>query len=110
MKTIKPFELESLLARRTVTLLDVRRKTDFDNAATQLPGSTWKDPERIADWCGEFPEDRDVVVYCVRGGSVSNSVVDRLQSAGVRARFVEGGIEAWTQSGGATVPKTATPP
>jgi rhodanese-related sulfurtransferase len=40
------------------------------------------------------------VVYCVRGGSVSNSVVDRLQAAGVKARYIEGGIEAYKAAGG----------
>ena len=90
-------------------LLDVRRKADLDLATTQLPGALWKDPESIADWCGELPKDREVVIYCMRGGSVSNSVVDKLQAQGVQARYVEGGIEAWTQSGGATVPKAGTP-
>jgi len=40
------------------------------------------------------------VVYCVRGGEVSNSVVDRLHAAGVKARFIEGGIEAYKAAGG----------
>jgi rhodanese-related sulfurtransferase len=41
----------------------------------------------------------------VRGGSVSNSVVDQLQAKGVKARFIEGGFEAWKSSGGETIPK-----
>jgi len=46
-----------------------------------------------------------VVIYCVRGGSVSNAVVDRLQAAGVKARFVEGGLEAYKAAGGKVVAK-----
>jgi len=46
------------------------------------------------------PRDRDVVIYCVRGGSVSNGVLDRLQAAGVKARYIEGGIEGWKTAGG----------
>ncbi len=109
MRTIKPTELKPLLVQRNLMLLDVRRKADLNLATTQLPGALWKDPELIADWCGELPKDREVVIYCVRGGSVSNSVVDRLQVQGVQARFIEGGIEAWAQSGGVTVPKTGAP-
>jgi rhodanese-related sulfurtransferase len=41
----------------------------------------------------------------VRGGSVSNSVVDQLQAKGVKARFIEGGFEAWKASGGETISK-----
>ncbi len=35
------------------------------------------------------------MVYCIRGGSVSNSVVDKLLAAGVSARYIEGGWEVW---------------
>jgi len=45
------------------------------------------------------------VIYCVRGGAVSNSVVDRLQAAGVKARYIEGGIEAYKAAGGKVVAK-----
>ena len=54
-----------------------------------------------------MPKDRDVVIYCVRGGSVSNSVLDRLQAAGIRARYIEGGLEGWKAAGGQTVPAGA---
>ena len=49
-----------------------------------------------------------MVLYCVRGGSVSNTVVDALQAKGVRARFIEGGIEGWKAAGGDTVNKRVT--
>ena len=46
-----------------------------------------------------------MVIYSVRGGAVSNDVMDRLQAAGVKARFIEGGLEAWKAAGGKVVPK-----
>jgi rhodanese-related sulfurtransferase len=52
-----------------------------------------------------MPRTQDVVIYCVRGGSVSNSVVDSLQAAGIKARFIEGGIEAWKAAGGKVTSK-----
>jgi rhodanese-related sulfurtransferase len=70
-----------------------------------LAGATWKDPSQIADWADSLPKDQDIVLYCVRGGSVSNSVVDTLQAKGLKARFIEGGIEGWKASGGEVIAK-----
>jgi rhodanese-related sulfurtransferase len=64
-----------------------------------LPGALRKDPEQVDAWAGDMPKDKDVVIYCVRGGSVSNTVLDVLLDKGIRARYLEGGIEAWKQSG-----------
>ena len=36
------------------------------------------DPEKVDEWGPELPRDKDVVIYCARGGSVSNKVLDRL--------------------------------
>ena len=104
-RTIKPLELKPLVENRSIVVLDVRRKSDYDSDKARLPGAQWRDPEKIAEWSASLPKDSDVVIYCVRGGSVSNSVVDHLQASGVRARFIEGGIEAWKSAGGETVPK-----
>ena len=102
-RTIKPSELRPALAN--VLVLDVRRRSDYDADTHKIPGATWKDPEQVAQWSESLPKDKDVVIYCVRGGSVSNSVVDHLQGKNLRARFIEGGIEAWKQDGGQTAPK-----
>jgi uncharacterized protein len=39
------------------------------------------------------------VVYCVRGGAVSQSAAERLAKEGLQAMFLEGGLQAWTESG-----------
>jgi rhodanese-related sulfurtransferase len=41
----------------------------------------------------------------VRGGSVSNGVVDALHAEGLNACFIEGGIEGWKAAGGKVEPK-----
>ena len=84
----------------TALVFDVRRESDYAASSEIIPGALWKNPEKIDAWIGALPRTMDVVVYCVRGGSVSNSVVDRLQAEGVKARFIEGGIEAWKAVGG----------
>jgi rhodanese-related sulfurtransferase len=102
-RTIKPDDLKRQL--HATLVLDVRRKGDHDGSPEAIPGSAWKDPEKIVEWLGTVPRDRDVVIYCVRGGSVSNSVLDQLRAAGVRARYIEGGVEGWKAAGGTVVPK-----
>ena len=52
-----------------------------------------------------MPKDKEVVIYCARGGSISNSVLDHLLGQGVKTRYIEGGIEAWKAAGGATATK-----
>ncbi len=105
-RTISPDDFKSLLATdRDAILFDVRRKGDYDADRQVIPGAIWLDPERIAQWSVDLPKDREVVLYCVRGGSVSNAVVDRLREQGVNARFIEGGIEAWKGACGATEQK-----
>ena len=55
-------------------LIDVRRASDRrESDPSAIPGAEWKDPEKVAEW-GKDLGSRDVVVYCVRGGSVSRSV------------------------------------
>ena len=102
-RSIKPQDLQFNL--KNVTIIDVRRKSDLDSDTSKLPGATWHDPEQIETWAGSLPKDKEVVLYCVRGGSVSNSVLDNLRGKGIQARFIEGGIVGWKEAGGAVVPR-----
>lgn len=102
-RSIKPQDLQSNLSN--VTLIDVRRKADLETDTSKLPGATWHDPEQIETWAAQLPKDKEVVLYCVRGGSVSNSVLDNLRSKNINARFIEGGIVAWKEAGGTVVAK-----
>ena len=104
-RTISPQGLKKLRNESTVAILDVRRKNDLDASREKILGATWCDPDDIEEWADKIPKNREVVLYCVRGGSVSNAVVDVLQARGVQARFVEGGIEGWKAAGGDTVGK-----
>ena len=104
-RTISPENLKKLLNSSAVALLDVRRKSDLDASREKVLGATWCDPDLLAEWADRVPKNREVVLYCVRGGSVSNAVVDALQAKGVKARLIEGGIEGWKAAGGDTVSK-----
>ncbi|MDP1863224.1 MAG: rhodanese-like domain-containing protein [Thiobacillus sp.] len=89
----------------SVLVFDVRREADYAASNEIIPGAMWKNPDKIDIWVNALPRTLDVVIYCVRGGGVSNSVVDRLQAEGVKARFIEGGIEAYKAAGGKVMAK-----
>lgn len=93
-------ELETLLKDK-MTLLDVRRKADYLASPGKISSARWQDPENTGAWAKQLPTDRPTVVYCVRGGSVSRSVADQLHQEGLEAVFLEGGLQAWTENGGA---------
>lgn len=95
-RTLAPGELNP----DTTLVFDVRREADFNASNEIIPGALWKNPDMIDAWIGAVPLTLDLVVYCVRGGSVSNMVVDRLQAIGAKARFIEGGMEAYKAGGG----------
>lgn len=94
-KTITTTELAGMLqVGNPVTLLDVRRKDDFDTAPQTIANAEWKNPAEIDQWLPTISAGQEVVIYCVRGGSVSQSVQQQLADNGIKARYVEGGLEA----------------
>lgn len=46
-RTIKPNELQSLTEKKAVTILDVRRKADYDADNIVIPGAVWRDPDNV---------------------------------------------------------------
>jgi rhodanese-related sulfurtransferase len=98
-RTITPQAFkEHVDKEKNILILDVRRDADYQADREMIPGAIKRNPEQVEQWAGEIPKDRDVVVYCIRGGSVSNSVVDKLLATGVSARYIEGGWEAYKKS------------
>jgi rhodanese-related sulfurtransferase len=96
-QTLDVEQLKSRIAEGKTTLLDVRRKSDYEAAPATIPGAIWRDPEQIDQWRSEVSDS--VVLYCVRGGSVSQSVCKQLSEAGIDATYLEGGLAAWTVQG-----------
>jgi rhodanese-related sulfurtransferase len=107
-RTINPRDLRSMLeSRQDVTILDVRRKVDYDADHGVIPDADWRDPERVEVWSMDLPKNRELVIYCARGGSVSNMILDRLLDKGIQARYIEGGIAEWKAAGGEIIEKTS---
>lgn len=104
-RTITPNDLKPLVEKKAVTLLDVRRSNDYDADKVKLPGAEWKNPDQLAEWSAKLSKEKEIVIYCARGGSVSNAVLDALLGKGFKARFIAGGIEGWKGAGGSVVNK-----
>ena len=86
---------DKLSQKKKVCLLDVRRKVDFEKSPETIGGALWHDPEKVEEWSKTLPEDQELVVYCVKGGSVSQSVADALQESHPGVKFLAGGILGW---------------
>jgi len=90
-------KLAVMLAQGSITLLDVRRKSDYEADPGMIPGAIWRDPELVDLWAPELAKAPRTVIYCVRGGTVSRSVSSKLRQKGVDAAYLDGGIKAWTE-------------
>ncbi len=105
-KPVTPGELKDLKwQKKDVVIVDVRRKQDFDADTVKIRGAEWHDPEKAEEWIDLVPNDKPVVVYCVKGGAVSQSIAEMLEGRKVNARYVKGGINAWKEAGGETEEK-----
>lgn len=81
------------------TVLDVRRRGVFEQAQAMLPNARWCDPAMVGEWAAGLQADHPVIVYCVYGHEVSRAIAMRLRAAGVYARYLSGGIDAWQAAG-----------
>ena len=102
----EPFGAEQDDAANSL-LLDVRRAGVFEQAGAMIPGARWCDPAAVANWAGELPTEREVVVYCVYGHEVGRATAMRLRAAGLKARYLRGGIDGWQSAGRPLVAKPA---
>ena len=99
-------ELRSRIAASSPPIvIDVRRAAAFHESENMLRGALRRDPATAADWAKSLPRASAVVVYCVHGHEVSQGAAAALTDAGLAARYLEGGLEAWRAADGALDPK-----
>jgi rhodanese-related sulfurtransferase len=82
-------------------VIDVRKRPAFEAAPDMIAGALRRDPVDVDRWIATLPAAHAVVVYCIHGREVSQSVAKRLGERGIRAGYLAGGIEAWKDVGGA---------
>ena len=98
--SIIPDSLYPLIGTRSAPLIvDVRREPAFAAADTLIVGAIRRRPEEVGRWAQYLPVERPVVVYCVHGHEVSQEAAAALRVEGRDARYLEGGISAWVESG-----------
>ncbi|UCI08753.1 Fe-Mn family superoxide dismutase [Mesorhizobium sp. B1-1-8] len=104
---VAPEDLRSRIERHEdIVLLDVCLAEDLAKRTDMLPGALIRTPDTIADWAGELPKGKPIVVYCVYGFQVSGDAVADLRRRGFDALMLSGGIAAWHAIGAPTVPLT----
>lgn len=100
-KSISSTDLQELLDENgKITVIDVRRRIDYDVFPQKIRNADSRYPERIDEWINALPRDREVVVYCVKGGSVSQSIAHQLTNNQYDVKYLEGGIKAWKETDG----------
>jgi rhodanese-related sulfurtransferase len=61
-KRIDPLELEGLVDRGAVTILDMRR--NWDESPAKIPGAIRVHPDAYREFATKLPREKDVVTYC----------------------------------------------
>jgi len=90
--SVTPAELATMTG---ITLIDVRETWEAEIAA--LPGALVIPLGALPEVVGELPTDGEYVVYCHHGVR-SLSGLHILQHAGLRAKHLAGGIDAWSKT------------
>jgi hydroxyacylglutathione hydrolase len=90
-------ELNDLLPRRNLQLLDVRMPQEWDEG--HLPGARYLFLGKLSEKLRSLDQDKPVVVYCASGYR-SSLAASLLQASGFRrVHNVPGGYAAWTAAG-----------
>jgi len=89
-----------LAGRNPPIVIDVRRQAAFVESDAMIAGALRRDPAQVAGWTKSLPRASTTVVYCVHGREVSQNTAAALQEAGIAARYLEGGLEAWRSAEG----------
>lgn len=105
-RVISHADLRKVLAQPdSAVILDLRRSSDYDKDTVSVPNARRLHPDKIAEWSGALPKDKEILLFCAHGRSISNASVDYLTKNGYKARLIAGGMDGWRDAGGATAPK-----
>ena len=80
-------------------LIDVRNDAALAADLSTLPYSSRRLPGDLSAWSHYLEPWRLHVLFCAHGGEVSRTASAQLRDAGIRAVFLEGGMDAWRHAG-----------
>jgi len=87
--------------RDAPTVLDMRTASDLAAQPRMIPGALRCDPDTPAQWMQTLPRDRSLVLYGAR--DASRAETGALAAWGLPLATLEGGFDAWTRQGFATI-------
>lgn len=96
LRDASPAELDALRRSAKPYILDVRKATEYAEAA--IPGAVNHAHTRLTESLGELPKDAEIYVHCKAGGRsvVASSLLLR---RGFKPVNVAGGFDAWAAQG-----------
>lgn len=80
-------------------IVDVRRRDVYEQASGLVPGSSWRDPQKAAEWLPALDRSRPIIVACKAGHELSQMIAAELRGQGVEASTLAGGYAAWAEAG-----------
>jgi rhodanese-related sulfurtransferase len=108
--TITVAQLSRLIGTPDAPLiLDVRTAEDQANDPRMLPAGLPRDPRAVAGWAADYA-GQAVVAVDRQGAKLSQGVAAWLRQAGARAEYLEGGFDAWAQTGDLLIQPDHLPP
>ena len=57
-------ELQGMLDKADVIIVDVRSDTDWKASTTKIKGAVREVPDQVESWIHKYPKDRTLVFYC----------------------------------------------
>ncbi|MEM1378694.1 MAG: hypothetical protein AAGG69_15040 [Pseudomonadota bacterium] len=98
-----PISIENLKRNlEHLTLVDVRKPKARMASGFELERTVHEHPFNAAEWHTRYG-GHQLVIFCVHGHEVSQSVCGYLRDEGIDCRYVEGGFEALILNGFETV-------
>jgi rhodanese-related sulfurtransferase len=86
----------------TPVVVDVRDEHSYAAEPRIIPGARRGDPAHIPQWTRTLSRNDVVLIYCQRG-TAGEATTQTLSSLGYSVSLLEGGLDAWTRAGLATV-------
>jgi rhodanese-related sulfurtransferase len=99
---LSPERVAEMVGRGEAELIDVRER--YEREAGRIESSRHIEMERLASEAETVPRDRPVVFQC-RLGARSAMATQAFRAAGYDAYNLDGGIQAWVDSGLPIVPQ-----
>jgi rhodanese-related sulfurtransferase len=57
-------ELQKVLDKPDVVIVDVRSDTDWKASTMKIKGAVREEPDQVGSWINKYPKDKTLVFYC----------------------------------------------